>query len=151
MIDMLLGDQRIPIIFGGFSGPILTGTLSPTDPAVFGSLVDELFHDLVLVDGNLSPTGDLAQRIDCLLRTFRGEWWLDPSIGVPWLDEVLKKNPDLQVIRQLLISIIMTDSEAASVSRMDLELDRITGTLGVSFDLQSVDKTTVSGQSEVFA
>lgn len=151
MIDALLGDVRIPVLYAGFSGPILTGTLDHTDPAIYGSLLDELFHDLVLVDGNVTMTGDLAQRLDCLLRTFRGEWWLDPSIGVPWFEEVLKKNPDLQVIRQLLVSVLMSDSEVASVSRMDVELDRITRTLGVSFEVQSTSKATVSGQSEVFA
>ena len=151
MINLLLADSRVPILYAGFSGPVLTGTLDHTDPAVYGSLLDELFHDLVLVDGNLSPTGDLAQRLDCLLRTVRGEWWVDPSIGVPWFDEVLKKNPDLQVIRQLLVSIITTDPEVKSVTSMDVELDRVARTLNVSFEVQSTDGTVLSGQSEVFA
>lgn len=49
----------------------------------------------VLVD----PSALLAQRIQCRLQTFKGECFLDRSVGVPYYEEILKKNPDLGRVR----------------------------------------------------
>lgn len=37
----------------------------------------------------------VAQKIRIRLSIFRGEYYLDNSIGVPYLDGILEKNPDL--------------------------------------------------------
>ena len=151
-MNLLLGDQSIPVIQGVLGeAPVLTGTLDPTDAVILGSLLGQMIHDLVLFDGQLQLSGGLAQRIDCYLRTFLGEWWADPTIGVPYFQEILKKNPDLTVVRQAIVSVILTVPGVVSVPYCEVVLDRSSRRMSVSFEATGSDEMPVTGTSEVFA
>ena len=150
-MNLLLGDQMSPVIQGVLGGgPVLTGTLDPTDAEIFGTLLDQMIHDLVLFDGQIQLTGGLAQRIDCYLRTFLGEWWADPTLGVPYFQEILKKNPDISVVRQAILSVILQVPGVVSVPSLTVDLDRATRRMSVSFEATGTDEMPVSGTSEVF-
>jgi len=149
-MNILLGSQSIPSLLGVlFGAPVLSGTLS-TGPTVFGSPVTNIVHDIVIVDGKASLTGGLDQRVDCVLRTFLGEFWLDPSHGVPYFEDLLVKNPSLSVIRQALLVVVQGVPGVTEVTRLDVTFDRLLRILRVSFDLKGTDET-VSGISEVSA
>jgi hypothetical protein len=150
-MNLLLGDQMSPVVQGVLGGaPVLTGTLDPTDAEIIGTLLDQMIHDLVLFDGQLQLSGGLAQRIDCYLRTFLGEWWADPTLGVPYFQEILKKNPDLSVVRQAILSVILQVPGVVSVPSLTVNLDRATRRMSVSFEATGADEMPVSGTSEVF-
>ena len=75
--------------------------------------LDKATWDLHLdATGNIATVGEadfpalLSQRITHRLQTFKGECFLDREIGVPYYEEILKKNPDLGRIRSLLSSVI---------------------------------------------
>lgn len=151
-MNLLLGDQMTPVVQGVLGGaPVLTGTLDPTDAEILGSLLDQMIHDLVLFNGQLQLSGGLAQRIDCYLRTFLGEWWADPTIGVPYFQEILKKNPDLTVVRQAILSVILQVPGVVSVPSCEVVLDRSSRRMSVSFAATGSDEMPVTGTSEVFA
>lgn len=151
-MNLLLGDQSTPVIQGVLGGaPVLTGTLDPSDPEIFGSLLDQMIHDLVLFGEQLQLSGGLAQRVDCYLRTFLGEWWADPTLGVPYFQEILKKNPNISVVRQAILSVILSVPGVVAVPSLEVVLDRATRTMRVSFEVSSTDEMPVSGTSEVFA
>jgi hypothetical protein len=44
----------------------------------------------------------VAQGIRTRVRMFLGEYWLDESIGVDWLGQILIKNPNELVVRELI-------------------------------------------------
>lgn len=108
--------------------------------------------DLVLdKSGNIAVLGNdeapalLSQRIRHRLQTFRGECFLDRSVGVPYFSEVMKKNPDLRRIRALLVSLI---SGVEGVSRLlDLRTDFSPSTreYRVAFKVEATDGTIVEG------
>lgn len=151
-MNLLLGDQMSPVVQGVLGGaPMLTGTLDSTDPEILGTLLDQMVHDLVLFDGQLQLSGGLAQRIDCYLRTFLGEWWADPTLGVPYFQEILKKNPDITVVRQAILSVILQVPGVVSVPSLTVDLDRTTRRMSVSFEATGTDEIPVTGTSEVFA
>ena len=55
-------------------------------------------HDLLLKDGKLLLTegaSQRAQQIKIALLTFFGEWEFDTSIGIPYLEQILVKTPNI--------------------------------------------------------
>lgn len=76
-------------------------------------------HDLLL-----SPTNDLilignaervAQQIKISLKAFLGEWFLDTGFGVPYFEEILVKNPNTMIIREIIRDRILTEIGRAHV------------------------------------
>ena len=66
--------------------------------------LDARTHDIVLVDGDMlfiDNAERVAQQIKIQLLTFYGEWYLDTTWGVPYLEYILVKNPNFTIIRQI--------------------------------------------------
>ena len=78
----------------------------------------------------------LAQRIQCRLQTFKGECFLDRSVGVPYYEEILKKNPDLGRVRSLLASVIKGVDGVASILSLELTFSVRHRRLTVDFRVQ---------------
>lgn len=92
--------------------------------------------DLVLVDGMAA----IAQHLRIRLRFFRGEWFADQRIGIPFYDAVFLKRPNLGLIRSILRETITTTPGVLSVETLDFELDAGARRLSVE-----VAATTSSG------
>ena len=88
-------------------------------------------NDFQLVDG----VDAIRQELQIRYRFFLGEWFLDPDEGVPYVRDVLKKNPNLARVRALLTEVARTTPGVASVDNLDLDLDVGTRTLTVTLDL----------------
>jgi hypothetical protein len=93
--------------------------------------------ELVFEAGSLAMvTGRdaIAQGIGARLKTFRGEWFLDGSIGVPYLEQVLgRKRPNLAAVEQLLRAEILAVAGVTSVLALTLSLGSTTRTLSGTF------------------
>lgn len=67
-------------------------------------------HDLRFEDGDiylLNEESRMAQQsLKISLLTLRGEWWLDNSVGVPYLQEILKKGVDKTTVDTIFIDAI---------------------------------------------
>ena len=150
-MNLQLGNQSVVELFGvlGEGYPEIIGTLDEGAPLLSGSLMETTIHDLIIIDGNVPLYSGLDQRIDCTLRTFRGEWWLDPTIGVPYFEEILKKNPDMSVVRQAFASVILSVPGVQEVTRLEVKFLRPTRALRVDFEVKGTDTIPVSGTSEV--
>jgi len=102
--------------------------------------------------GNIATLADkpvgplLSQRITHRLQTFKGECFLDREIGVPYYEEILKKNPDLGRIRSLLSSVISTVEGVDKILSLDLSFDRKTRMLSVTFRVLGKDGTIATGE-----
>lgn len=64
-------------------------------------------HDLEVSNGDfaLCPTevDSIAQAMTIRIKTLAGEWFLDTSIGVPYLTEILGQKRNERFIRQMLL------------------------------------------------
>lgn len=92
--------------------------------------------DLDLVNGNLvfvEGTHAAAQDLLTRLRFRRGEWFLDVREGVPWFEEILKKNPDIPAIRSIFRRAILSSPYVSSIESLALSYDARGRSLSVSF------------------
>lgn len=115
--------------------------------------LDPLYHDLFLDDNGqiaLAQT-PLDQRIDCRIRTFRGEFWLDQTIGIDYFGEVLKKNPDLQAVRAMFAVEIQKVPGVQTLNSLALSLDRAQRKLTVTFSVTGTDALLYLKTTEVAA
>lgn len=85
--------------------------------------------DLVLVSGTQAILQNALQR----LRTFFGEWFLDNTLGVPYFQEILVKNPDQGQVDALLLNTILGTQGIETVSNYSFEPDFIDRQLTVTF------------------
>ena len=94
--------------------------------------------DLVIENGDLAVVGEtdsIRQRITDRLLTFSEEWFLDLSFGVPYYDNILVKNPRLDVVNAILKEQILKSQDGSFVSfAVNLDRDR---KLSVEYELDT--------------
>lgn len=67
--------------------------------------------DIVIENGDLKLVQNsdaVAQYLRARLFTFLGEWFLDKSIGIPYFEEIFKKNINTVVVDSILKEKILT-------------------------------------------
>lgn len=108
--------------------------LAKNDPNLNDLLIEN--NDLVLVDAKEAIVQHILQR----LRTFLGEWFLDTTIGVPYFQQILIKNPDKAKIQALLLDVIRNTPGVDTLSNYAFGIDTASRVFNVSFRA-----TTTSG------
>jgi len=93
-------------------------------------------HDLaldstcvVLVDG----AARVRQQIKVTLLTWLGEYFLDVTFGVPYLESILVKRPNRAEVESVLRQRITAVPGVLRVTRMDIQIDREARQLRVDF------------------
>jgi hypothetical protein len=91
--------------------------------------------DLSMVTGADGVRQHLAQR----LKTFAGEWFLDRRIGVPYLQQVMVKNPDPVVLDSAFKAEIIATPGIEELMAFELAMDAAARQLQLSFVAQSIE------------
>lgn len=86
-------------------------------------------NDLLMIDN----AERVAQQILITLRFWYGEWFLNVNEGVPYLEYILIKKPNMAHIRQILTEQIQSVEGVKSVTDMTLEFDQRARTLIVEY------------------
>jgi hypothetical protein len=76
--------------------------------------------DLVLCDND---TEAIAQAITIRLKTMSGEWFLDQSLGIPYLTEILGRKRSTPFLRTLILSQIESLPDIRAVKDFSIEVD----------------------------
>ena len=80
--------------------------------------------DIVVSDlGDISLTYSVMQSVRVHLRWIFGEWRLGPQLGFPWFEEVFVKNPNIDKIKNLVRSEIMSIAEVRDAEVEDVRYD----------------------------
>lgn len=79
------------------------------------------------------------QKVTCLLKFVRGEWFLNVDEGVPYFTHVLVHNPNLRAIKALLKQALLAAPGASRVRSLVLTPDRPNRRLVVAFELEFDD------------
>lgn len=98
--------------------------------------LDAKTHDLVIKDGDflhIDNAERVAQQIKIQLLTWYGEWFLDITHGVPYLEYILVKNPNFTLIRQVLMEQIQKVPDVDSVDSLEIEYNAKAREIQVDF------------------
>lgn len=120
-----------------------TGTMSNTTTqayAVAGDL-DISGGTLHIIDGPAA----CAQRIACRLRTLKGEWIFDVTLGTPWFQEILGAGARtrLGLIQQIIRDRIRGSPGVTRIEELNFEFEPSTRGLMISGRVQVEGGSTV--------
>ena len=96
-------------------------------------------HDLVL-NGDvmfIDNVERVAQQIKIQLLTFLGEWFLDVTHGVPYLDYVLVKNPNFTLIREIFREQILKVDGVSNLVSIDIDFETATRKMLLSYEAET--------------
>jgi len=99
--------------------------------------LDAQKHDLIFKAGDFLAIDNaerVAQQIKIQLLTFLGEWFLDTTHGVPYLEYVLVKNPNIELIRQIFREQILSVDDVKSVESIDVDYDAQTRVMKLEYE-----------------
>lgn len=85
-----------------------------------------------------------AQRIKVRLKLFLGEWFLDLLAGIPYYEDILIKNPDINKVNALIREAILTTPTVLSIDSYEYALNNSTRTFAVNFKCTTSDGTVES-------
>lgn len=102
---------------------------------------DEI-NNLKMIDG----LAELKQRLWLAMTTRGGEWFLDPSLGIPWFD-ILGNTGSEDAIKQEIIRVLKADAAIDSITK--LTLDKTDRNLSVYFECSLTDGTAYEQMVEV--
>jgi hypothetical protein len=109
--------------------------------------IDPLTDDVTLDStNNLRFTETLteyvSQKIINNLQTFKGEWYQNIDLGIPYYDRVLIKNPDLDDVDNLFQSEILEVEEVVEILEYESEFDNSTRKYTVNFKVLAQEVET---------
>lgn len=95
--------------------------------------------DLAIDKGTerVSGTAYVGQLISNRLKTLKGEWGLDRSIGLPWFTEMLRHGFNLDHIYSVLAKAIRETYGVRSLDFLQLNTEPATRKLHVTFKVTS--------------
>lgn len=99
-------------------------------------------YDIDLTSSGLAlVTGDdaIVQHLTIRFGFFRGEWFLDQRVGIPYFTDILIKNPNLADVRNLFTQTILTTPGIAALEELKLDLNSQTRVLDLDFTAQKDD------------
>lgn len=90
--------------------------------------------DLVFAkEGDVIITDSIAQAIRIRLRWFLGEWAFNPELGLPFFEEILKKNVSVTYAEQLITEQILEVAGVSKVNSIDISTNRAERTMSITF------------------
>jgi hypothetical protein len=79
----------------------------------------------------------VAQQIEITLLAFLGEYFLDASFGIPYLQYILIKDADRALIESVLRAAIRAVPDCSAVTTMALQVNHEIRSLRVTYDAET--------------
>jgi hypothetical protein len=86
----------------------------------------DLNNDLMIENGDLKLSDkkqSLKQQIKRALLTFKGEWFLDENIGLPYYQEILGQKNSINAIKAIFVEAIQKIEGVKELVELKIRLD----------------------------
>ena len=105
-------------------------------------------NDLQLIE---DEDDAVVQHILIRMRFFRGEWFLDTRIGMPYFSDILVNNQNLDAIRGFYRDTVLATPGIAEITEgIELDFDTPTRKLSVAFAARRTGSDTILRFDEEF-
>lgn len=104
-----------------------------------GDLEFDGLNSFKMVEGD----DEVRQRLRIAILTNMGEWFLDTSLGVPWMDMLGKRN-NQDEIKQAILKELKKDDDVQSIETIDIVFDDHERTLNISFNGTLINGTKIN-------
>lgn len=98
-------------------------------------------HDLIYEGGDLKLTlnqsESLAQRLKVKLLTFRGEWFLNDTLGIPYYQSIFRAGVSKATVDTIFLRAISSEPEVIQVLDFDSSMDNTNRIYSLSFKVRS--------------
>lgn len=102
--------------------------------------LNQVSGDIQITDGKLSLLSDpldvIRQRVEIRLKTFREEWFLDRTVGVPYFQEIFKKGVELDIIDNIFRTYILDTPDVVRVNKFSSSFDTSNRKYSLSFECE---------------
>lgn len=83
----------------------------------------------------------VAQHLLCRLRVYKGEWFLDTRVGIPYYSQIFVKNPNLAAIQSVYRRAVTSTPGVDTLERIDVALDAATREMTLTFSAKLLGET----------
>ena len=91
--------------------------------------------------GDISLTDSIRQAARIRLLWFLGEWRFWPDTGVPYFEEILIKNPNIERLRWIIRDEVVSVDGVIDVRNIRIDINKAKRTAMVSLDIVLADET----------
>ena len=82
---------------------------------------------------------NLAQRLKIRLQTFKGEWFLDGTIGIDYFNQIAGKNRSKAAVDAIIQAEILKEQEVLQITAYSSVVYKITRKITIQFTVRTVD------------
>lgn len=103
-------------------------------------------HDLKFVDNNLAFVENeyfVKQKIKQRLLMFKGEWFLDVTLGIPYYEDILVKDVKLSRIEAIYIREVQKIEQIEEITAFDISLDNNARKLSIYFEVKDRENNAI--------
>ena len=104
----------------------------------------DISHDIAIENNDIvliSSSDEVKQRLLQNLKSFYGDWFLNLTSGVPYYQDIFRKDYDVEVISVILKQTILNTLGVLELLSFELSIDDTARKLSLSFDVRATDKT----------
>lgn len=95
--------------------------------------------DLAIIDFDLKLTDEtnvVAQRVKRALLLFKGEYFLDTDLGMPYYDDILGTKNSIDTLQAIFVNAIREVRGVADVKEFNMAFDNEKRTLSINMTLK---------------
>ncbi len=100
-------------------------------------------HDLVFINGDFQLTSNesesIRQKLIIKFLSYRGEWFLDTELGVPYFQSILGKSRSKETIDVIFQNAILEEPDVLEVSEFRSTIDKTNRIYKMSFTVRTTN------------
>jgi hypothetical protein len=128
--------RRVPVAFTFSVSPGADAGATAMRGWALDPITGDLMHDSTGRRVDVTGAAGIAQDLQCVFKTFLGEWYLDTSKGFPWFQNHLGQRSSAAQFRRDIEKLALTRPGVVAVVDFDMTSDNQARSIAASFKVE---------------